>query len=156
METGILLPFKFEIKNTDKHKNDSKVEPWINLVPDKIMVFSKDKQAEQEMRDQKIGSLNEQIKAYQRKLLEDPENIEKSRIINMKIMEIKEELEDLKNEKMSKEKFWGVGADDEDEDFDWGRDTLKEGNFEKSIIDQIPYEIFSLFTKPKWSIWNEK
>ena len=43
LETGILLPFKFEIKNTDKHKNDSKVEPWINLVPDKIMVFSKDK-----------------------------------------------------------------------------------------------------------------
>lgn len=48
----------------------------------------------------------------------------------MKIMEIKEELEDLKNERMSKEKFWGVAADDEDEEFDWGRDTLKEGDFE--------------------------
>ena len=73
----------------------------------------------------------------------------------MKIMEIKEELEDLKNEKMSKEKFWGVSADDEDEDFDWGRDTLKEGNFEKFILSQIPYMEFSLFTKPKWSLWNK-
>jgi hypothetical protein len=49
----------------------------------------------------------------------------------MKIMEIKEEIEDINREKMTKEKFWGVGADDDEEEFDYGRDTLKEGNIEK-------------------------
>lgn len=122
------------------------------------MVYKTDKDAEHEMREKKLESLRGEIKQYQGKLLEDPENIEKSRIINMKIMQIKEELEELKNEKMTKEKFWGVAADDDDEEFDWGRDTLKEGDFEKSIKEDIPYEEFDLFTKPKLNLtfWNER
>lgn len=75
----------------------------------------------------------------------------------MKIMELKEELDSIDREKVTKEKFWGIGgADADDEEFDYGRDTLKEGNFEKYIIEAelIPYENLSLYTKPSWSFFG--
>jgi len=76
----------------------------------------------------------------------------------MKIMEIKEELEDIDREIVTKEKFWGIGGADFDDDdaFDYGRDVLREGTFEKYMVDHelLRYEKLSLYTKPKWSFYS--
>ena len=42
LETGIVLPFKFLENHKDKHHGDQ----IVNLVPDKIQVYKKDKQKE--------------------------------------------------------------------------------------------------------------
>ena len=39
-------------------------------------------------------------------------------------MEINEEIDDLNDQEMTEEKFWGMMADDDEEEFDYGRDVL--------------------------------
>jgi hypothetical protein len=54
------------------------------------------------------------------------------------MMSITEKMEDLMEEAMTEEKFWGMAALDDDViAFDYGRDILKEGTYETII--RLPY-----------------
>ena len=58
-------------------------------------------------------------------------------------------MENLQEEEMTEQKFWGALALDDDEPgFDYGRDILKEGTFE--TIMKLPYQQLPLFTKSDW------
>ena len=62
-----------------------------------------------------------------------------------------EEIEELENEEMTPQKFWGmIGAGDDEDDFDYGRDFLKGqgASFDKML--KLPYEEIRLFLKPDW------
>ena len=48
----------------------------------------------------------------------------------MKILELNQETDELESEKMTNERFWGMALDDDEEDFDYGRDLLKDGNYD--------------------------
>ena len=77
--------------------------------------------------------------AYERKLLELEEHqIEQKAIIQYKVMEVNEEIDDLNDQEMTEEKFWGMLADDDEEEFDYGRDVLKEGVYETYC--KLPYK----------------
>ena len=54
------------------------------------------------------------------------------------MMELSDEIEGLKEEDMTDSKFWGMLAMNDDEAFDYGRDSLKEGTYENQI--SLPYE----------------
>jgi len=70
----------------------------------------------------------------------------------MKIMELNEETDDLESEVMTEAKFWGMAMEDEDEDFDYGRDFLKDGNYDQKLEHKddgcMPYESLPLFLQP--------
>ena len=69
--------------------------------------------------------------------------------IKIKMMYISDDMESLRDEKMNEEKFWGMAAlNDDDDAFDYGRDILKEVNYEALI--SLPYYQFPLFTKTNW------
>lgn len=72
------------------------------------------------------------MKAYQNRLSEIPEeDIDPQRFLKMKMMGLNQEEEELNSENMTVEKFWGQGSlSDEEEDFDYGRDILKELTYE--------------------------
>jgi hypothetical protein len=72
------------------------------------------------------------LKAYQNRLSEIPEeDIDPQRFLKMKMMGLNQEEEELNSENMTVEKFWGQGSlSDEEEDFDYGRDILKELTYE--------------------------
>lgn len=54
-------------------------------------------------------------------------------------------MEELMEEEMTEEKFWGLLALDDDViGFDYGRDILKEGTYE--TIMKLPFEQIPLFT----------
>ena len=61
-------------------------------------------------------------------------------------------IEDVKIEKMTEERFWGMLALDDSPAFDYGRDVLKELTMEKWIDEQglLPYKRYPLFTKNDW------
>lgn len=61
------------------------------------------------------------------------------------MMDFTEKMEDLMDEAMDDDKFWGMAAlDDDVVAFDYGRDVLKEGTYE--TIMQLPYQQLPLFT----------
>jgi disulfide oxidoreductase YuzD len=65
--------------------------------------------------------------------------------LRIKMMDITEKMEDLMDEAMNDEKFWGMAAlDDDVVAFDYGRDILKEGTYETLI--KLPYQQLPLFT----------
>lgn len=67
----------------------------------------------------------------------------------MRMMERADQIEDLDNEKMTDQKFWGlIGMDDGDDDFDYGRDFLKGESYESKL--ELPYELLPLFLKSDW------
>ena len=71
----------------------------------------------------------------------------------MHVYELQEEEEELKSEIMTEQKFWGANAalDEEDQEFDYGRDTLKKENYDEIIAKKaLPYEIIQLFLKTEW------
>jgi len=62
------------------------------------------------------------------------------------MMDVTEEMENLMEEAMTEEKFWGMLAlDDDVVAFDYGRDILKEGTYETQM--KLPYEQMPLFTE---------
>ena len=50
--------------------------------------------------------------------------------IRIEIMRLTELVDDLKNEEMNDDTFWGLAALNDDEAFDYGRDTIKDGIYE--------------------------
>ena len=78
------------------------------------------------------------------------EQVDQQRKIKMKIMELNEEMGELDDEKMTLQKFWGMALDEDDE-FDYGRDFHKDGNYDEKLqSNQLPYEIIPLFLYPDW------
>ena len=54
-------------------------------------------------------------------------------------MEVNEEIDDLNDQEMTEEKLWGMLlADDDEEEFDYGWDDLKEGLYETYC--KLPYK----------------
>ena len=52
---------------------------------------------------------------------------------------------------MTSKKFWGMQMDDQDEDFDYGRDFLKDHNYDEVLQrKQMPYDLMPLFLYPDW------
>ena len=72
----------------------------------------------------------------------------------MHIFRLKEEIDELNNEKVTDQKFWGVFdalAELESSGFDYNREILKKDNYD--ILAQkkfLPYQIIPLFLKTKW------
>lgn len=48
-------------------------------------------------------------------------------------MRVSNEMEDLQDEAMTEERFWGLMALNDEEGFDYGRDTLKDGPYETKM-----------------------
>ena len=63
-------------------------------------------------------------------------------------MGIRNQLNELSDERMNENKFWGYVLDGADNGFQYGRDIIKEGTYEAML--KIPYNEFPLFTKPSW------
>lgn len=63
-------------------------------------------------------------------------------------MRVSEEMEDLQNENMTEETFWGLMALNDEEPFDYGRDYLKDVVYEQKMV--LPYQQLPLFVGPDW------
>ena len=42
-------------------------------------------------------------------------------------------MDDLDDEKMTEKKFWGMLAADMEDDFDYGRDVIREGSYDMML-----------------------
>jgi hypothetical protein len=115
----------------------------------KIEVNKGDKENEEKDRERNKESLREEIQEFTVKLnsLSD-DQIDDKRIIQMKIMELQEEMTNLDDEKMTEMKFWGAAGLNEDDEFDYGRDVVRDGSYEKMLI--LPYREMPLFTNAEW------
>ena len=82
------------------------------------------------------------------------DDIDDKRIIQMKMMEINDEVDELNMEEMTEDKLWGAQAFEDDDAFDYGRDVIKEGSLETRL--RLPYKTMPLFTNPEWYSFNEK
>lgn len=72
----------------------------------------------------------------------------------MHMMELQEEIDELMNEKMTKEKFWGMAGLDEELPFDYGRDIHKEESYDKIINEKyLPYHLLPLYSKGDWNAY---
>jgi membrane protein involved in colicin uptake len=115
-----------------------------------LVVSTRDKDREDKERDKKIAKLDLELRAFQRKLkgIAPDKQVDKDKI-KIKMMEITDKMQDLRDEKMDDQKFWGMLAmDDDDDAFDYGRDILKDGTYENHI--KLPYEQLPLFTQADW------
>ena len=106
-----------------------------------IFVTENNKILEEKVRAKKIAALDLELRAFAKKLKSMKGQDEKSRRdkdkIKIKMMYISDDMENLREEKMTEERFWGMLALDDDEGFDYGRDILKEVTYEALIT--LPY-----------------
>ena len=104
------------------------------------------------MRMHKIEELDLDMKAYQRKLAKYAEDTEENQDnktkIRLAMCRLSESIDDLKDEGMTEDKFWGLMALNDDEAFDYGRDTIKDGTHETRV--KLPYMQLPLFTPVDW------
>eukprot|EP00356_Strombidium_inclinatum_P008769 CAMPEP_0170506874 /NCGR_PEP_ID=MMETSP0208-20121228/56641_1 /TAXON_ID=197538 /ORGANISM="Strombidium inclinatum, Strain S3" /LENGTH=248 /DNA_ID=CAMNT_0010788695 /DNA_START=2589 /DNA_END=3335 /DNA_ORIENTATION=- len=115
-----------------------------------LYVTTTDKSKEDKTRQKKIVTNEAMRKAFLKKLktLPPDDKIKKDKV-KLKMMSITDEMDDLREEEMTDQKFWGLLAlDDEDDTFDYGRDVLKEGTYE--TVMTLPYQQLPLFTKNDW------
>ena len=93
---------------------------------------------EEEERQKKIKVHETHIKALLKKVrtFDAEQQLEKDKL-RCKISDVTEEMDDLKEENMTEDKFWGMLAMNDDVAFDYGRATLTENNYED--IMQLPY-----------------
>lgn len=115
---------------------------------DQILVTKKEKKSEDKLRQQRMLDLDANIRKLQKKMRDYKDDHLKSTKIRIGIMELSEQVEDLKNEGMTEEKFWGLMALNDDEAFDYGRDTIKDGVYESRM--ELPYDQIPLFTEADW------
>ena len=120
---------------------------------DTVFVTENNKLLEDKVRNKKIANLDLELRAFAKKLKSmkgQSEEIKRNKDkIKIKMMYISDDMESLREEKMNEEKFWGMAAlNDDDDAFDYGRDILKEVNYEALI--SLPYYQFPLFTKTNW------
>lgn len=65
--------------------------------------------------------------------------VEKKDKIKIRMMDLTDQIEELRNEEMTDIKFWGLLAlNDDDGGFDYGREILKDGVYESRI--ELPYD----------------
>lgn len=114
---------------------------------DEIQVFVRDKEKEDQVRQAQIEELDLELKAFMKKLKGIEDQVQKDKV-RFKMMEITDEMDALRTQNMTEEKFWGMLALNDDAAFDYGRDILKEGTYETVL--KLPYEQFPLFTKASW------
>ena len=70
------------------------------------------------------------IKKYQKKIKQEQDQRKKDKL-KIKMMEVRGNMEDLLDEAMTEDKFWGMQALDNDiVAFDYGRDVLKDGIYD--------------------------
>lgn len=72
-------------------------------------------------------------------------NLEKKEEKKNEMLSIRNRINELTDEKMSENKFWGYALDVGD-GFEYGRDVMKEGNYESCLA--LPYVEFPMFTTP--------
>ena len=96
---------------------------------DIIQKSERDKKKEEKVRQKQIDALNEELTAFKKKLKTLDDQVSKDKV-RFKMMEITEEIEALRSENMDEEKFWGMLALNDEVQFDYGRNILKEGTYE--------------------------
>lgn len=96
---------------------------------DLIQTTERDKKKEEKVRQKQIDALNEELTAFKKKLKTLDDQVSKDKV-RFKMMEITEEIEALRSENMDEEKFWGMLALNDEVQFDYGRNILKEGTYE--------------------------
>lgn len=77
---------------------------------------------------------------------------EKKDKLRCKIALVSGEIDDLKDEAMTEERFWGMLALNDSPAFDYGRDILKEQTMERWMDNNkmLPYKRFPLFADNEW------
>lgn len=104
---------------------------------------------EENERELRKTDVKDEIKALNRTMETlDSDEVVKQRLIQFKVMQLQEEMDDLENEKMDEQKFWGLLMGDEDDEFDYGRDIVKEESLDKVLF--LPYQILPLFLEADW------
>ena len=96
---------------------------------DLIQTSERGKKKEDKVRQKQIDALNEELTAFKKKLKTLDDQVSKDKV-RFKMMEITEEIEALRSENMDEEKFWGMLALNDEVQFDYGRNILKEGTYE--------------------------
>ena len=96
---------------------------------DLIQTSERGKKKEEKVRQKQIDALNEELTAFKKKLKTLDDQVSKDKV-RFKMMEITEEIEALRSENMDEEKFWGMLALNDEVQFDYGRNILKEGTYE--------------------------
>jgi hypothetical protein len=49
---------------------------------------------------------------------------------------------------MTEQKFWGMVGQNGDDEFDYGRDAVRDGSYERLL--QLPYKEMPLFLNAEW------
>lgn len=98
---------------------------------DEILVRKKHKKHENKKRNEEMLEIDDNIRKLQKKMKKFEDDHIKKTKFRMEIMRLTEQVEDLREEEMNEDKFWGLMALNDDEAFDYGRDTLKDGIYEQ-------------------------
>ena len=97
-----------------------------------------DKKVEDKERQVKIDYKDLEMREYMKKMIKLPEDEKKKKDkIKVHMIDIRDAIEYLHQEKMNEQKFWGLLSLNEDDAFDYGRDILKEGTYETEMV--LPY-----------------
>jgi hypothetical protein len=116
---------------------------------EEFVVTKKHKKSEDSERKTKIEFQEMELKEYMKKMVRMPESDKKKKDkIKLHMLDIRDNMEYLQQEQMTEQKFWGLLSLNEDEEFDYGRDILKENTYDQVIT--LPYTQFPLFTKTDW------
>lgn len=98
---------------------------------EEIVVMSFHKEQEARERTRRIEELKHEMVEFQTKINEvkngdDEEAAYEKRVFQMRMLELQDEIDELMNEVMTPDRFWGNAVNDEEEEFEYGRDVLKE------------------------------
>lgn len=124
-----------DILNGEDDAEANDLESGIIIETDNIQnleVSIRDKEKEQRVRDAKIEVKKSIIKALMIKIKKTPPEKKLDKIkLQIEMMGVTEEMENLIDEPMTEEKFWGMLAlDDGEGAFDYHREILKEAVYE--------------------------
>jgi hypothetical protein len=112
-----------------------------------MISFESSKTTEEKEREMVLEARKQELDAYMKNLIDEKDKINKDRI-KEKMIDIKDEVEYLNKENMDEQKFWGMLALNNEDVFDYGRDILKDGTYETTMM--LPYNPYPLFTKTDW------
>ena len=149
-----------DILNGDDDAEANDLEMGIIIGTDDIQnleVSLKDKIKEQKVRDAKIEVKRAIIKGLMIKIKKTPPEKKLDKIkLQIEMMGVTETMENLIDEPMTEEKFWGMLAlDDGDGAFDYQREILKEAVYEVQKM-KIPYLHLPLFVAGDWASGDSK
>ena len=111
------------------------IEGAVIGIEDMIMVecTPQIKQAEQQIRIEKIQRIEERIEEHTLKI-QQTKNKEEVQKLKRELFDMKNKIQYLQDEEMNDDKFWGyaIGEEGGQEEFQYGRDVIKEGTFEST------------------------